>query len=195
MRRRPRGARRLSVRRADRPHCGRRASPRAPLRRGARGYAGAIRRARVVLGAPTEFDRNLLNLTFHTVCLNFATRTKMSLASVSGTGSSNPSPSSGESVSHTDQAAAGREYYDHETSPFDRYGIPVGNKGPMRSREGPTVRIRLPPAESPRLPGFRCPTARSARDLRNAARRRWLAGRSAVFCTRYRRCEVGSLPQ
>jgi hypothetical protein len=32
------------VRRADRPHCGRRASPRAPLRRGARAYAGAIRR-------------------------------------------------------------------------------------------------------------------------------------------------------
>ena len=36
MRRRPRGARRLSERRADRPHCGRRASPPAPLRRGAR---------------------------------------------------------------------------------------------------------------------------------------------------------------
>ena len=32
--------------------------------------------------------------------------------------------------------------------PFDRYGIPVGNKGPMLSREGPTVRIRLPPGES-----------------------------------------------
>jgi hypothetical protein len=44
MRRRPRGARRLSGRRADRPHCGRRASPQAPLRRGARAYAGAIRR-------------------------------------------------------------------------------------------------------------------------------------------------------
>ena len=46
MRRRPRGARRSSVRRADRPHCGRRASPQAPLRRGARAYAGATRRHR-----------------------------------------------------------------------------------------------------------------------------------------------------
>ena len=36
----------------------------------------------------------------------------------------------------------------HETAPFDRYGIPFGNKGPMRTREGPTVRIRLPPAKS-----------------------------------------------
>src|SRR5438132_1268163 len=43
-RRRPRGARRSSARRADRPHCGRRASPQAPLRRGARAYAAAIRR-------------------------------------------------------------------------------------------------------------------------------------------------------
>ena len=25
----------------------------------------------------------------------------------------------------------------HETAPFDRYGIPFGNKGPMRTREGP----------------------------------------------------------
>ena len=50
MRRRPRGARRLSVRRADRPHCGQRASPQAPLRRGARAYAGAIRR--VPAGSP-----------------------------------------------------------------------------------------------------------------------------------------------
>ena len=45
MRRRPRGARRLSVRRADRPHCGQCASPPVPLRRGARAYAGANRRA------------------------------------------------------------------------------------------------------------------------------------------------------
>ena len=35
-----------------------------------------------------------------------------------------------------------------ETAPFDRYGIPFGNKGPMRTREGPTVRILFPPAES-----------------------------------------------
>src|SRR6516165_7283436 len=35
-----------------------------------------------------------------------------------------------------------------EAAPFDRYGIPFGNKGPMRTREGPTVRIRLPPAGS-----------------------------------------------
>src|SRR5271167_3595762 len=32
----------VSVRRADRPHCGQRASPRAPPRRGARAYAGAL---------------------------------------------------------------------------------------------------------------------------------------------------------
>jgi hypothetical protein len=42
------------------------------------------------------------------------------------------------------------EYYHHETAPFDRYGIPFGNKGPMRTREGPTVRIRLPPPKSRR---------------------------------------------
>jgi hypothetical protein len=50
MRRRPRGVRRLPVRRADRLHCGRRTSPQAPLRRGARAYAGAIRR--VPAGSP-----------------------------------------------------------------------------------------------------------------------------------------------
>ena len=50
MRRRPRGARRSSVRRADRPHCGPRANPQAPLRRGARAYAGAIRQ--VPAGSP-----------------------------------------------------------------------------------------------------------------------------------------------
>jgi hypothetical protein len=44
MLRRPRGARRLSVRRADRPHCSQPASPQAPFRRGARAYPGAIRR-------------------------------------------------------------------------------------------------------------------------------------------------------
>jgi len=42
-RRRPRGARRLSARRTDRPHRGQRASPQAPLRREAQAYAGAIR--------------------------------------------------------------------------------------------------------------------------------------------------------
>jgi hypothetical protein len=44
MRRRPRGARRLSGRRADSPHCARRASPPAPLHQGARAYAGPIHR-------------------------------------------------------------------------------------------------------------------------------------------------------
>ena len=43
-RQRPRGARRLSVQRADRLHCGQPASPRARLRRGARAYEGAIHR-------------------------------------------------------------------------------------------------------------------------------------------------------
>ena len=58
MRRRPRGARRLSVRRADRPRRDRRASPQAPLRRGAQAYAGAIRR--VPTGSPRRgrADRN-----------------------------------------------------------------------------------------------------------------------------------------
>ena len=61
-------------------------------------------------------------------------------------------------ISHSDGLTSGgkgfepsgphEEYYDHETAPFDRYGIPFGNKGPMRTREGPTVRIRLPPAKS-----------------------------------------------
>ena len=37
------------------------------------------------------------------------------------------------------------ENYAHETAPFDRYGVPFDNKGPMRLLEGPTVRIRLPP--------------------------------------------------
>ena len=41
MRRRPHGARRASLRRADRPYCGRRASSQAPRRRGGRGYVGA----------------------------------------------------------------------------------------------------------------------------------------------------------
>ena len=42
-----------------------------------------------------------------------------------------------------DSSRAYEEYYDHESSPFDRYGIPVDNKRPILSREGPTVRIRL----------------------------------------------------
>src|SRR6266849_1016993 len=44
MRRRPRGARRLSVQRADRRHCGRRASPQALLRRDVQAFVGAIGR-------------------------------------------------------------------------------------------------------------------------------------------------------
>jgi hypothetical protein len=50
MRRRRRGARRLSVQRADRRHCGRRASPQALLRRDARAYGGAI--GRIPAGSP-----------------------------------------------------------------------------------------------------------------------------------------------
>ena len=45
MRRRSRGVRRSSARRADRSRCGQHASRRAPRRRGARGYVAAIRRA------------------------------------------------------------------------------------------------------------------------------------------------------
>jgi hypothetical protein len=52
MRRRPRVARQLSVRRAGRPHCGRRASRQAPRRRGARAYVGAIRRGSAGITAP-----------------------------------------------------------------------------------------------------------------------------------------------
>ena len=61
-------------------------------------------------------------------------------------------------ISHSDGHTGGgkgfepsgpnEENYAHETAPFDRFGIPFGNKGPMRLLEGPTVRIRLPPAES-----------------------------------------------
>ena len=50
IRRRPRGARQLSGRPADRRHFGPRASPQAPHRRGARACAGAIRR--VPAGSP-----------------------------------------------------------------------------------------------------------------------------------------------
>ena len=50
MHQRPRGARRLSERRADRPHCGRRASRQAPRHRGIPACAGAIRR--VPAGSP-----------------------------------------------------------------------------------------------------------------------------------------------
>ena len=47
-----------------------------------------------------------------------------------------------------DSSGPHEEYYDHETAPFDRHGIPFGNKGPMRTREGPTVRILFPPPVS-----------------------------------------------
>ena len=68
-------------------------------------------------------------------------------------------------ISHSDGLTSGgkgfepsgpnEENYAHETAPFDRYGIPFGNKEPMRLLEGPTVRIRLPPADSLALSGFR----------------------------------------
>jgi len=61
-------------------------------------------------------------------------------------------------ISHSDGLTSGgkgfepsgpnEENYAHETAPFDRYGIPFGNKEPMRLLEGPTVRIRLPPPAS-----------------------------------------------
>src|ERR1700730_10713111 len=54
IRRRPPGARQLSVRRADRPHRGRRASPQALLHRAARAYAAAIRR--VPAGSPGRIE-------------------------------------------------------------------------------------------------------------------------------------------
>src|SRR6516164_3344358 len=62
-----------------------------------------------------------------------------------------------------DSSGPHEEYYDHETAPFDRYGIPFGNKGPMRIREGPTVRIRLPPAGSRQTIGSSTPTESAAK--------------------------------